>query len=107
MRVNGFGATDQVQSGGINYAGGNPCFSETTGQNIPGCDPNAILNAPPAIVPRCATGACGGTPAQQAPLQSALQSLSANSPAQTSIPSWLWWVAGGLALVLFAGSESR
>lgn len=78
MRVNGFGATDQVQPGGINYAGGNPCFSEVTGQNIPGCTP----------------------PGSTAP---------ANPPAPpaqtTTIPSWVWWVVGGLALVLFAGSE--
>ena len=56
---------------GINYAGGNPCFSEVTGQNIPGCVQPGAVSTPP-------------TPA---------------------VPSWVWWLAGGLVLAFFLGSD--
>ena len=86
MRVRGLGDS-------INYAGGNPCFSEVTGQTIPGCiqpPPLQTGQNPPATNAPCVPPGC----------------ISEAQPA-ISIPSWVWWVAGGIALVLFAGMETR
>ena len=74
MRVPGLDDSNVSQV----FAGGNPCFSEVTGQTIPGCTPP------------------GSTP---------VAVLAATAAQTSAVPSWVWWAAAGLALVLFAGSD--
>lgn len=85
------------------FAGGNPCFSEVTGQTIPGCTPLTPAGTPAAPVPALPIATVLGNiffPSSQ----------SFSGPAG-SVGGLLTAAAWGgvvlIALVLFAGSESR
>ncbi len=81
-----------LSAGEIQYAGGNPCFSETTGQQIPGCvqpfpfmvtsPTDKSMACDPGINPTCG-----------------------QSPIPSLVPSWVWWAAGIGFLVLISSSD--
>ena len=73
MRRHGF-------SDAMVYAGGNPCFSEVTGQTIPGC---AQPGATAAIVRKVVAGSD-----------------------ESAVPSWVWVLAGGVLVFLVGGLET-